>query len=61
MMPHRLTFFDLETGGLELHHPIIQFAGIAVDRAWREIETLEMKIEFDESKCTHAATRFLVV
>lgn len=44
----RIVFFDLETGGLEPgKHPVIQFAGIAVDGAWNEVEALEFKIAFD--------------
>ncbi len=51
MQPNeRLVFFDLETGGLDpLRHPIIQFAGIAVDGQWRELEAIEIKIHFDVS------------
>lgn len=46
----RIVFLDLETGGLDpLRHPIIQFAGIAVDAHWRELEAMEMKIHFDVS------------
>lgn len=43
-----LVFFDLETGGLdEARHPVIQFAGIAVGPGWAELETLELKVQFD--------------
>jgi DNA polymerase III alpha subunit (gram-positive type) len=44
----RIVFFDLETGGLEPgKHPVIQFAGIAVDGAWEELEALELKLQFN--------------
>lgn len=47
-MRNEIVFFDLETGGLdETKHPIIQFAGIAVGAGWEELETLELKIQFD--------------
>lgn len=42
----RIVFFDLETGGLDpLRHPVIQFAGVALED-WKEIESLELKIRF---------------
>lgn len=52
----RLVFFDLETGGLfdvvagdvKIIKPLIQIAAIAVDRYYRECETFEVKIRFDE-------------
>lgn len=43
-----LIVFDLETGGLDKAiHPIIQFAGVAVNREWEIVDELEVKIEFD--------------
>lgn len=31
-MSDRIVFFDLETGGLDpVRHPVIQFAGVAVE------------------------------
>ena len=52
----RVVFFDLETGGLEPgKHPVIQFAGIAVDDLWEEVEALELKIAFDIAKAEPAA------
>ena len=44
----RLVYLDLETCGLEFTRPIIQIAAIATNSALRELETLEMKIQFDE-------------
>ena len=43
-------FFDLETGGLEKDHPIIQLAAVAV-RDWKELAFFERKIKFDAAKC----------
>lgn len=52
----RLVFYDLETGGLfdvvagnvKITKPLIQIAAIAVDRNYRECETFEVKVAFDE-------------
>ena len=50
-MTGRAVYFDLETGGVEPHHPDIQLAAIAVDcDTWAEVEAFESKIQFDESK-----------
>ena len=47
----RIVFFDLETGGLDpLRHPIIQIAAVAVDGAFREIDWMEAKLQFDPAK-----------
>lgn len=47
----KLIFFDLETAGLEPEqHPIIQLAAIAVDSSLCEMETIELKIRFDEAE-----------
>lgn len=43
----KLVFFDLETGGLELRHPVIQLAAIALED-FAEVATFEAKIRFDE-------------
>lgn len=43
-------YFDLETGGLEIHHPDIQIAAIAIDEStWTEIDSFERKIVFPEA------------
>lgn len=58
MGSQRIVFFDLETGGLDpARHPIIQFAGIAVDGSYREIEALEIKVDFDRSAAEHDALK----
>ena len=49
--------FDLETGGLETHRPIIQIAAIAVDEDFNELEVFEAKIRFDEAKACPDALR----
>lgn len=44
-------YFDLETGGIEEHRPVIQIAACAVDQAtWSEVEAFECKIAFDQGK-----------
>ncbi len=55
---HKLTFIDLETGGLNpLRHPIIQIAAIAVDGTIRPLEAIEIKIKFDETKANKSSLR----
>lgn len=44
-------FFDVETGGLDIDHPIIQLAAIAVDDGWNEIATFEKKLKFLKCDC----------
>ena len=48
-------FVDLETGGLEPHHPTIQVAVVAIDHAWNELETIEIKLRFDPGACDYGA------
>lgn len=48
-------FFDLETGGVEAHHPNIQLAAVAVDDNWKELDTFERKIAFDRLKASEDA------
>lgn len=46
----KIVVFDVETGGLNpARHPIIQFAALAMDHEWKELEALELKIQFDVS------------
>ena len=45
-----IVFLDLESGGLEFTRPIIQIAAVAVNSRIHELESIEMKITFDESK-----------
>ena len=49
-----IVYFDLETGGVEPHHPTIQLAAIAVDGGI-EISAFEQKIRFNEADCDPAA------
>ena len=53
----RTVFADIETGGLELHVPIIQIAAIAVDAKLNELEQFEVKVRFDETKACPDALR----
>jgi DNA polymerase III epsilon subunit-like protein len=54
-----LTFFDLETGGLAMDHPIIQLAAVTVDlnQDWKEVEHFERKLLFIEDDCDPEALR----
>ena len=53
----QLVVFDLETGGLETHRPIIQIAAIAIDEDFNEREVFEVKVRFDETKACPDALR----
>ena len=51
-----LCITDIETGGLELSHPIIQIAAIAVIPESGEIlDEFEMKLRFEPDECQQAA------
>lgn len=54
-----LVFVDIESGGANPeHHPIIQLAAIAVAQAtFTEIESLEIKVRFDERKANKYSLR----
>jgi len=44
----RLVVLDLETSGLrEGYHDVIQFAAVAVDEEWHELDAMELKLFFD--------------
>jgi len=43
-----IVFFDLETGGLDIKHPILQIAAVAADASLRESERFECKVQFRE-------------
>lgn len=48
----KVVIFDLETGGVEMSHPVIQLAAIAVDvDTLAETSAFEAKLKFDVSKC----------
>lgn len=52
----RIVFFDVETGGLDpLRHPITQIAAVAVDERFREVETIERKLWFQEGDAESSA------
>lgn len=50
------TVFDIETAGLELHHPVIQFAAVALED-FEEVESIEVKIQFDIAKADPEALK----
>jgi len=53
----KTVYVDLETGGLEMHHPVIQIAAVAVDGDWNELGAFQVKLFFDESKAEPEALR----
>ena len=52
-----VVFFDLETGGVEPQHPVIQLAAVAIDDAGAEKSSFETKLAFDESACDPEALK----
>lgn len=40
-------YFDLETGGLELSHPITQLAAVAINEKWEQVGRFQAKLQFD--------------
>jgi DNA polymerase III epsilon subunit-like protein len=54
-MKRTVVYFDLETGGLESSHPIIQIAALAVRPGWEKAGTFQRKIQFDEAKADKQA------
>lgn len=51
MGSQRLVCFDLETTGLsEVEHEVCQFAAVALDEQWNELDSLELKVHFDIKK-----------
>lgn len=56
MSEQEIVFFDVETGGLNpAVHPIIQIAAVVVDEQFRELESVEMKLRFDEKQADASA------
>lgn len=54
----RIVVFDLETSGLNpLVHAITEFAAIALDAEWRELESFDCKIQFDPATAESEALR----
>ena len=57
-MEQRITFLDVETGGLNPNrHAIIQLAAVAVDAEFQEVDAFEVKLRFSESSATRANLR----
>jgi Exonuclease len=57
-LPQRLIFTDIEAAGsAAARHPILQVAAIAVNAAFEELETFEVKLRFEEASATKASLR----
>ena len=52
-----VVYFDLETGGVEPQHPVIQLAAVAIDDAGAEAGAFERKLAFDATACDPEALR----
>jgi DNA polymerase III epsilon subunit-like protein len=50
-----VVFVDIESAGLEFTRPIIQIAAVSVDSRLIELESIELKILFDESDADPAS------
>lgn len=50
-------YLDLETGGLELTHPVIQIAAAYIDAHGAETATFECKVQFDPAVCDPEALK----
>lgn len=46
-----VVYFDLEAGGLELHHPIIQLAAVAIDEYGVELGSYNQRLQFNIGDC----------
>lgn len=58
MTPQQLTFFDIETAGLDSkRHAIIQIAAIAVDATLSPVEAFEAKIHFEVNRANKNSLR----
>jgi DNA polymerase III epsilon subunit-like protein len=57
--PRRKTiFFDVETGGTQPQHPTIQLAAVAIDdESWKELDSFQVKIQFDPATCDPEALK----
>lgn len=51
----RTVYFDLETGGLLEHHPIIQLAAVAVDENFKELDAINLRLQFNRGDCDESA------
>lgn len=52
----KTVYFDFETGGVN-NEPSIQLAAVAVDEAWKEVDSFERKIKFDPAECSPDALK----
>jgi DNA polymerase III epsilon subunit-like protein len=55
VISERIVYVDIESGGLEFTRPIIQIAAVSVDARLTELESIELKIRFDESAADPAS------
>jgi DNA polymerase III epsilon subunit-like protein len=56
-VPAPIVFFDIETGGLDFSHPVIQMAAGAVGPDFTLRDVWEQKVLFDPDKCDPEALR----
>jgi DNA polymerase III epsilon subunit-like protein len=56
-MNETIVYFDLETGGLEIHHPIIQLAAVAVAPDGTELDSFDARIKFNVGDCDPEALK----
>ena len=55
-MTDQIVFVDVETGGLDpRNYPLIQVAAVAVNEDFQELETIEVKLRFEESAADRKA------
>ena len=50
-------YFDLETGGVEMRHPVIQLAAVAIDEHGTEHDAFMARLQFNEADCDPEALR----
>lgn len=52
-----MVYFDLETGGIEPKHPVIQLAAVAVDETGTERDVFMARLQFNEADCDPEALK----
>lgn len=57
MTPNYTVYFDLETGGVEPKHPVIQLAAVAVDETGTEHDAFMARLQFNEADCDPEALK----
>lgn len=56
-MSNYTVYFDLETGGVEMRHPVIQMAAVAVNEAGGERGEFMVRLQFNEADCDPEALK----